>query len=59
MNKKDILILAVVLGIMAFIHYELLMERNQSLMLFCESEEGDSVAEYGPECYNFMKTSFK
>lgn len=59
MNKTYVLGAIVILGIMAFIHYELSLERNTRLILFCESQQAkDQVAAYGPDCYKFMKTSF-
>jgi len=59
MNKHYILIIVIILCCMAFIHYELSLERDNRLILFCESQQAkDQVDAYGPTCYHFMKTSF-
>jgi len=58
MNKIHILVL-VVLGIMAFVHYELSLERDIRLKLFCETPyASEKVHQYGPDCYKFMKKEF-
>lgn len=55
-----ILVLIIVLGIMAFVHYELSMERDLRLKLFCESAyASEKVDVYGPNCFDFMKTAFQ
>ena len=61
MNKQRIyLIIAIILGIMVFVHYELVLERNNRIIMFCETNEAKTnVAPYGPDCYHLIKTIFK
>lgn len=59
MSKVYILILITILGVGAFVHYELSAERDLRLKLFCESEQAaEKVDAYGPKCFEFMKTAF-
>lgn len=58
-NWFKIGVLAMVLAIIAFTHYEILLEHDMRLKLFCETKYAkDEIAAYGPECYEFMKTAF-
>lgn len=56
---KHILYSILVLIVLAFVHYELSIERNLRLKLFCVTPYAvEKVSFYSPDCYSFMKTAF-
>lgn len=59
MPSLNKLLIIVSIAFAVFVHYELSLERDLKLKLFCETKSAqDIVASYGPECYTFMQTAF-